>query len=265
MLLGNEGDDMTEAYEKLAALYEPAGWGFFAEWMAARMLDLATQKGLVEIRHIVDVACGTGIAVSRFAEAGYQVTGIDRSAQMLAQARKRAAREALPEVSFIQADMREFTIVENADMVTCMYDSLNYLLTEDDLAAAFRCAAAALRPGGLYLFDVNTVYGLEKLWGRQDFIRWDSDDIFIVGRTRWHQEDQISTLVFHGFIRQGDLWERFKEAHIQRGYPVKKIRALLEQTGAFTTLGVYDGDARDLIKPGPETGRVLFVARREDT
>ena len=254
---------MTEAYEKLASLYEVAGWGFFAEWMAGRMLELAEKHGLIEIGHIVDVACGTGIAVAKFAQAGYRVTGVDRSSQMLAQARERAARESLREATFIEADMRDFAVDKRADLVTCMYDSLNYLLSEPDLAAAFRCAAAALRPGGLYLFDMNTVYGLDKLWGRQDFIRWDSDDYFIVGRTRWNAEVLTSTLVFHGFIRRGNLWERFKEAHIQRGYPVERIRALLEQTG-FTMPEVYDGDAEDPIEPGPQTGRVLFVARRED-
>lgn len=255
---------MTEAYEKLATLYEAAGWGFFAEWMADRMLKLAEESGLSEIHHIVDVACGTGVAAAKFVGAGYRVTGVDRSTQMLAQARERAAREGLREATFIEADMRAFAIDEGADLVTCMYDSLNYLLTEPDLAAAFRCAAAALRPGGLYLFDMNTVYGLAKLWGRQDFIRWDSDDIFIVGRTRWDEEVLTSTLVFHGFIRRGDLWERFKEAHIQRGYPVRRIGTLLEQAG-FTPLGVYDGDAGDLVEPGPETGRVLFAARHGDT
>ena len=255
---------MTEAYEKLASLYEAAGWGFFAEWMAGRMLDLAQQLGLSEIRHIVDVACGTGVAVAKFAEAGYRVTGVDRSTQMLAEARRRAAREGLREATFIEADMRDFAIDGQADMVTCMYDSLNYLLGESDLGAAFRCAAAALRSDGLYLFDVNTIYGLEKLWGRQDFIRWDSDDHFIVGRTRWHDQDLTSTLIFHGFIRRGELWERFQETHIQRAYPIKTIRALLAHAG-LRTLGVYDGEAGNSVKLGQESGRALFVARREHT
>ena len=80
---------MTEPYEILATLYDVAGWGDFAELMADRVLALAAEHGLSEIHHIVDVACGTGIAVVKFAEAGYRVTGVDLSPQMLAQARQR--------------------------------------------------------------------------------------------------------------------------------------------------------------------------------
>ena len=252
---------MTEPYEILATLYDVAGWGAFAERMADRVLALAVEHGLSEIRHIVDVACGTGIAVAKFAEAGYRVTGVDCSPQMLAQARKRVAGAGLQGVTFIEADMRDFALDESADLVTCMYDSLNYLLEVADLADAFRCAAAALCDGGLYIFDMNTIFGLAEQWGSRDFIRSDTDDWFIVGRTRWDHESSTNTLIFHGFIRRGQLWERFAETHVQRGYSVAKIRALLEQAG-LTVLTTYDAHAEDTVEPGPETARVLAVARK---
>lgn len=254
---------MTEPYEILAALYDVAGWGDFAERMADRVLALAAEHGLNEIHHIVDVACGTGIAAAKFAQAGYRVTGVDRSPYMLTQARKRVAKAGLQEkVTFVEADMRDFALNEPADLVTCMYDSLNYLLAEADLAAAFRCAAAALRDGGLYIFDMNTIFGLAEGWGNRDFIRFDTDDLFIVGRIHWDHEASTNTLVFHGFIRQGQLWERFTETHVQRGYPVAKIRTLLEQAG-LTVLAIYDAHAEGAAEPGPKTDRVLVVARQE--
>ena len=253
---------MTEPYEVLATLYDLAGWGDFAERMADRVLALAAEHGLWEIYHIVDVACGTGIAVAKFAQAGYRVTGVDRSPQMLAQARKRVAEAGLQGITFVEADMRHFALDQQADLVTCMYDSLNYLLEEADLAAAFRCVAAALRDGGLYIFDMNTIFGLAEGWGSRDFIRFDTDDRFIVSRTRWDHETLTNTLVFHGFIRQGQLWERFAETHVQRGYPVAEIRTLLEQVG-LRVLAIYDAHTEDAAEPGPKTGRVLVVARRE--
>jgi len=253
---------MTEPYEMLATLYDVAGWGEFAVRMADRVLALAAGHGLREIHHIVDVACGTGIAVAKFAAAGYRVTGVDRSPQMLAQARKRVAQAGLQGITFVEADMRDFTLDQPADLVTCMFDSLNYLLAEADLAAAFRCAAAALRDGGLYVFDMNTVFGLTEGWGSRDLIRCDTDDWFIVSRTRWDHETLTNTLVFHGFIRHGEVWERFTETHVERGYPVAKIRALLEQVG-LTVLAIYDAHAEDATDPGPKTSRVLVVARRE--
>jgi len=276
---------MAEPYEVLSTLYDVAGWGSFAERMADRVLSLAAEHGLGEIRHVVDVACGTGIAAAEFAQTGYRVTGVDRSPHMLAQARKRIDELGLQGVTLVEADMRDLVLDEPADLVTCMYDSLNYLVREDDLAAAFRCAAAALHDGGLYVFDMNTIFGLAELWGTCDQIQCDTDDWFIVSRTRWDHERSTNTLVFHGFIRRGRLpvvgaaslaveppvvsvapltvepWERFRETHVQRGYPVAKIRGLLEQVG-LAVLAVYDARTDGLAEPGPETARVLVVARK---
>ena len=252
---------MPEPYKALAAVYDAAGWGAFAEWMTDRVLALVAEHGLSEIRHVVDVACGTGIAVARFAEAGYRVTGVDRSPQMLARARERASEQRLQGVTFVEADMRDFTLDEPADLVTCMYDSLNYLLEEADLAAAFRSAAAALRGGCLYVFDMNTIFGLAERWGTRDSVNCDTDDWFIVSRTRWDHERSTDTLVFHGFIRRGQVWERFTETHVERGYPLARIRALLAQAG-LAVLATYDARAKDATEPGPETARVLVVAQK---
>jgi SAM-dependent methyltransferase len=254
---------LTEPYELLAALYDAAQWGDFAAGMVDRVLALSTEHDLDKIEHIVDVACGTGVAVTKFAAAGYRVTGVDRSPQMLAQARQRVAEVGLTEVTLLEADMRDFALDEPTDLITCMYDSLNYLLEEADLLAAFRCAATALRDGGLYIFDMNTILGLAENWGSRDFIRWDSDDCFIVCHTHWDYERLINTLTLHGFTRQGESWERFAETHVQRGYPVTTIQALLEQA-SLTVLTVCDFFAQDATKPGPETNRVLVVARKND-
>jgi SAM-dependent methyltransferase len=274
---------MTQPYQALSAIYDLAGWGYFAERMAGRMLRLAEAHNLREIEHVVDVACGTGIAVAAFAQAGYRVTGIDRSPHMLERARQRidqveATKRHTQPITLIEADMRDFTLPDGdqpADLVTCMYDSLNYLLKQDDLVAAFRCAAQALRAGGLYIFDVNTLFGLAEEWNSNDFIQYDSEDLFIAGRTRWDHERAINTLTFHGFIREieGDIWKRFTEAHVQRGYPVDVLRALLQEAG-LTPLDVYDAGRRSGPKAGEEerivredvqTGRVLIVARKEGT
>jgi SAM-dependent methyltransferase len=245
----------------LATLYNAAQWDTFAESMADRALELAAEHDLGEIHHIVDVACGTGVAAIKFAMAGYRVTGVDRSPQMLAQASRRVSKAGLQGVALAEADMRDFALDEPADLVTCMYDSLNYLLEEADLLAAFRSAATALRDGGLYIFDMNTVFGLAEGWGSRDFIRWDHDDCFIVCRSCWDYERSINTLTLHGFTRQGKHWERFTETHVQRGYPVATIQALLERAG-LTVLTVCDFFTQDAAKPGPKTNRVLVVAQK---
>jgi SAM-dependent methyltransferase len=229
--------------------------------MVDQVLALAAEHDLCEIDHVVDVACGTGVAVAKFAAVGCQVTGVDRSSPMLAQAQQRIDRAGLDQVTLVEADMRGFALDKPADLVTCMYDSLNYLLVEANLLAAFRSAAEALRSGGLYIFDMNTIYGLAEGWSTRDFVRWNSDDCFIVGCTSWDYETLINTVTFHGFVRQGDLWARFVESHTQRGYPIATIRALLEEAG-LTVLAALDGHGGEAKELEPETGRVLVVARK---
>ena len=253
---------VAEPYEILSTLYDDAGWGAFAASMTDRVLALATEHDLDKIDHVVDVACGTGVAAAKFAAAGYRVTGVDRSQPMLDQARQRIDEAGLDKVTLVESDMRDFCLDEPADLITCMYDSLNYLLEEANLLAAFQSAEAALRSGGLYIFDMNTIYGLAEGWGTQHFVRQDSDDCFVVGCTSWDYENLTNTVTFHGFVRQGDLWERFVEAHTQRGYPVATIRALLKQAGLAVPL-LCDPRGEGTEEPGPETGRVLIVARKE--
>ena len=252
---------MAKPYEILSTLYDDAGWGAFAASMTDRVLALAAEHDLDKIEHVVDVACGTGVAAAKFAADGCRVTGVDRSQSMLDQARQRIDEAGLDKVTLVKADMRDFCLDEPADLVTCMYDSLNYLLEEADLLAAFQSAGAALRGGGLYIFDMNTIYGLAEGWGTQHFVRQDSDDCFIVGCTSWDYETLTNTVTFHGFVRQGDLWDRFVEAHTQRGYPVATIRALLEET-RMMVLAVLDAYGKEAKEPGPETGRVVVVARK---
>ncbi len=107
------------AYTALAEVYEAAGWGRFSEGMTDTVLTLARQHGLAPGAHVVDLACGVGIACVRFARAGYRVTGIDLSADMLALARQRADKAEV-EVNWLESDMRDWQLDQPADLVSSM-------------------------------------------------------------------------------------------------------------------------------------------------
>lgn len=247
-------------YTALAQFYEEAGWGRFSEGMSDVMLALARQHGLPSGAHVVDLACGVGIACVRFAQAGYQTTGIDRSAEMLALARQRAL-EAGVEVRWLERDMRDWRLDQPADLATSMYDALNYMLTPADLGAVFECVGQALRPGGLFIFDMNTIRGLAENWGTRVHINFESEDLFIVNQTRWDHETNCNTLVLHGFVRRDDgFWERWTETHVQRGFSIAEIRRLLSAAG-LETLAALDAHAEGRPEVGPGTKRVLVVAR----
>lgn len=101
-------------------------------------------------RHL-DAGCGTGVLLSEMRASGWQSTGIDLSGGMLQAARK--SRGSLP---VAQADLRALPFDRQFDVLTCLFDSINFLLTDDGLRTAIRQMAMALAPGGIVYFDVVT-------------------------------------------------------------------------------------------------------------
>lgn len=138
-------------YSKLAEHYD-LGWGDFAESSCAFILKTLGGHGLVS-GTILELACGTGILATELARSGYAVTGIDRSPGMIERARARA--EFVAGATFHVGDMRTVTVATPVDAVLCMFDSLNYLTEPGDLGAMFATVTAALRDGGVFVFDFN--------------------------------------------------------------------------------------------------------------
>src|SRR5215475_13647270 len=115
-------DDPYSAY---ASVYDLQGQSRWSERMVTFLADLLPRYDATP-RRVLDLACGTGTAAVLLTAQGYAVRGIDGSVQMLEMARQKAA-EAGADVDFEQADMRAFTVPAPVDLVTCWFDSLNYL------------------------------------------------------------------------------------------------------------------------------------------
>lgn len=141
------------AYEPLAPVYDALTADYdHAGWLGA--LDHLARDQLLPGRRALDVACGTGKSTLPLVERGYDVTACDLSPSMLAQAR---AKAGLERGRVFEADMRHLPEGGPFDLVTCLDDALNHLLDPKELTAAMRSAATLLAPGGLYVFDTNTL------------------------------------------------------------------------------------------------------------
>src|SRR3954453_10777697 len=142
-----------QAYEALAPFYDEFTAGYaHGAWLRAlerelRALGLAGRRGL-------DVGCGTGKSSLPLVELGYEVSACDVSPTMVQVARRRLG---LPEERVFVADMRRLPALPQFDAVTCLDDSVNYLLTEGDVRPTFAGMGRALRPGGLLAFDLNSL------------------------------------------------------------------------------------------------------------
>lgn len=249
-------------YDKFASIYQRGPYIRFSQVLAESVLpDYLTELG-VDPQDLLDVACGEGSFAVAMAEKGYRVTGLDQSRQMVALARERA-REAGAGVRFLVEDMRSIPFKAEFDLVTCFFDSLNYLLTISDLTEAFINAYDALRPGGLYIFDMNTIYGLVVDWMREEtYIQNEADDFIEVHRQSYDYENQVARMQVTIFVRRGKLWERIDETHRERGYPVADIQFLLNETG-FEIAGMY-GSLKKRSELQNTSSRVWFAARKPE-
>ncbi len=245
-------------YRDYAHVYDRSGQIAYALKMLPYLEALLARHAFIGDAAL-DVACGTGTLALGLTQKGWRVYGIDASPDMLAQARQKAAGLDSPvAVTWLQADMRDFALPEAVDLAISTYDSLNYLLTFDDLCRTFGCVARALRPGGLFLFDMNTESAFLRDWDDSVFFVED-EELAVVIQSVYDAAARQATATITGFVRQGDLYARFQETHVERAYSQLETIAALE-TGGFWVTATYHCftfDPADDASP-----RILWAARK---
>lgn len=209
-------------YDRFARVYNQH-WGDFGAHVLPRLQELLLDK-LPDDAHILDLCCGTGQLAATLVARGYMVTGVDGSAEML-----RYARENAPGVTFVLADAREVSLPASCHAVISTFDSLNHLLTLDDLTTAFRCAHAALYDGGWFLFDVNMEPGYLVRWRGSFAIV--ADDHVVAVSNRYDAAARMGYFQATLFFPDGDRWQRSDLVLTQRAYPLEEIRAALSAAG----------------------------------
>jgi SAM-dependent methyltransferase len=138
-----------EPYVNTAAV-----WSAYAGWFVPNYRDLllaAERYHRIKLTSVLDLACGTGLLTRQIAPVVESVVGIDTSEAMLTHAH---AETSEPNVRYMEADFRSFTVDQTFDAVICGSDSINYLQSPSELLAVFGSVRRHLRPGGLFAFDV---------------------------------------------------------------------------------------------------------------
>jgi len=267
---GRQCEDISPAYSRFAQMYDWVMHDVDYEMWADYILGLI-RPARVNGKDLLDLACGTGNVSFAMARRGYRVTGLDLSPEMLDVARKKGqdlvlAPVPLPDgtvptikpVEFVQGDMRDFHLGRQFHVITCLYDSINYLRTEDDLARTLMCARAHLKRGGIFIFDVNTEYQLARSHNKRAMMFEKGDQIVLFWQDRWIQKTKIWQVRLTGFVKEGDLYRRFREMHEERAYSAAEVTSCLDKAG-FRRVTVYEAYA---FQPsGPQSPRLYFVAR----
>lgn len=244
-----EGQDVHEAPEVTAANTEETEAG--VQKSDSETL-LASERNLV-----LDLGCGTGTLTELLYQKGYDMIGVDNSPQMLEIAmEKRTERGS--EILYLLQDMRELELYSTVGTVISVCDSLNYLLEEKELLQVFRLVDNYLYPGGLFLFDFNTVYKYSQVIG-DAVIAENREDCSFIWENYYHEEEAVNEYDLTVFVQEeGDRFRRFTENHFQRGYTAENMCRLVEQAG-MQVIRLLDAD--NLGDVSDRSERVYVLAR----
>jgi SAM-dependent methyltransferase len=194
-------------------------------------------------RHL-DAACGTATLVEKLRTTGWDSVGIDLSASMLWEGRKK--NRDLP---LAVADLRALPFTETADIATCLFDSLNFLLDEAELAGAIAQLYGTLRPGGILYADIITERMVtEHFEGQQ----WEEVNSGFTSRWVSHYDYKSGIAESQVRVNTGNT-----SVIRERVYPPERVRALLEAAG-FRVLAMLDAETWKA--PRKKTTRIDFVA-----
>jgi SAM-dependent methyltransferase len=209
------------AYEQLAAVYDRFTDGYDHDKWVERLIAIARRHGQSGPRAL-DVACGTGKSFQPLVRRGYDVWACDLSPAMVAQARRCADFDP---ARVLVADMRELPTLGPFDLVTCLDDAVNYLLGDEDLVAAFASVARVLAPGGVYVFDANT------LATYRDGFATSATFERPLAEAIWRGE--TSGQIAPGAVCSAsiELAHGRRSRHVQRHHPEPTVRAALAAAG----------------------------------
>lgn len=209
----------AHVYDRLMSEKKYTGW--------SQLIDDIVEKYSITQGICLDIACGTGRVSRLLLNKGFEVIGIDSSETMID-----VARENYPEATFIKADIRDFKIEKNREKIAfavSFYDSLNYLLSDDDMLKMFKTVASNLPERAIFLFDMNTREHVSASQNISPRIFEDEDSFTTF---RFSGEGRIWVLDIDVFLKGSNgLHTSFKEQHVEKGYDEDDIKPLLGQAG----------------------------------
>jgi len=183
----------------------------------------------IKKKEIFDLACGTGICLELWLDRGYKVIGLDSSSSMLEICEKKFPNHIENgDVILMLGNMKNFALPSKVPIVTCLYDSLNYLLTDEDLLSCFKCVFDALTDDGIFIFDMNTIHALRDEWGNRIFQRYDGP-ISSIWDNNYDPQRGVSTLRLILNINEDGKEVILKELHQERGFQLTDVGNLLNR------------------------------------
>ena len=249
---------------------------------ASESADELAKNLAVERNTVLDLGCGTGTLTELLARAGFDMIGVDNSEEMLEIAGRKKEKSG-SDILYLCQDMREFELYGTVGAVCSVCDSLNYILEDDDMVKVFSLVHNYLYPGGIFVFDFNTVYKYEQVIGDAT-IAENRDDCSFIWENYYDEESRVNEYDLTIFVGQsfkerfeetagreaevsrpagagdsGEVFRRFTETHYQRGYTLGQMKGFLADAGLLF-IKALDADTHGAVCA--ESERIYVIAKK---
>lgn len=253
---GSASDRGLDAYQALAPAYDDFTHGYQAGTWTGKLEAKALRWG-VEGRRLLDVGCGTGKSFLAMVERGWDVVGCDISPAMLELAREKAG-----DVPLHVADVRELPVFGEFDLVWALNDTLNYLMSEEELEAALVGLKANLAAGGVLLFDLNTLSTMREMFTEEMVREVDGRAMHWTGMAS-EEEVKPGTINTARFEVRGEPGPSHE--HSQRHFPEAAVLAALRRAGleCLEVWGDHEGE-QDQPLDEERHEKAIYLARAAD-
>ncbi|MCI7148410.1 MULTISPECIES: class I SAM-dependent DNA methyltransferase [Lachnospiraceae] len=247
-----------DAYTSFARVYDTFMDNIPYEEWAVYLTGLLNEYG-VNDGLVLDLGCGTGNMTELLAKEGYDMIGVDNAEEMLEIAMEKREKSG-HDILYLLQDMREFELYGTVRAVVSVCDSVNYIDEEEDLTEVFRLVNNYLDPGGVFIFDFNTLYKYREILGDRT-IAENREDCSFIWDNYYYEEERINEYELSIFIREKEnLFRRYEETHFQRGYTLDEMIRMIKDSGLeFVT--AYDAFTREA--PKEDSERIYVIAREK--
>ncbi len=246
---------MADLYDLLGPLYDTFNSDVPYDEITEYLLRAFHTYG-EEIHTVLDLGCGTGRITVALADTGLDMIGLDLSQEMLSTAYDCAEGR---DILWTNQDMCDFELVQNVDAVICTLDGINHLPDLASLRRTFACVAQHLNEGGLFCFDVNSLYRFEIEYGDNAYT-YESRDAFCVWQNDYHPRSAFCDFYVTLFRHTANgLYQRFDSVQRERYFSILTLRHALADAG-FSLCGVF-GDT-DFTPYDEASPKWYFVAKK---
>lgn len=241
--------DLSELYDKL--IYEDINYDLYCNTILSICDELK-----IDSDDYLDLACGTGNISVLLGKKFKNVFLVDLSEDMLMKAWSKMKENKIVSKIVCQ-DMSELSLNRKFDLITCMLDSTNYLIEDEDLSQYFLGVKNHLKDNGVFIFDINSRYKLENILGNNIFT-YNSEDVYYIWENIY--EDDVVEMNLTFFLKDGECYKRFDETHLERAYDELEIEEALSDAGLKVIKKLDNYSFNEI---NVESERITYVVKRD--